>query len=531
MPSGNIAFPEMTGAGIRLLEIDITNRTWGRMTQLPVGSSMPFKGSDELPILYSDGINLTGYSPETGETVSILSWVGSGISPESVIAISLLENERIVLATGRWHGGYTRQDVEIAFLSWNQGDAPPDDRILLTLSTLSLDSYTRETVMAFNRASSTHHIQVKDYSEYNIGGDYSIGRTRLTLDLTTGNIPDLLDVSVLPLQQYAARGLLEDLYPFLDADPEFGRDDLMESILKATEIDGAIYRLFPQIGISTLVGHPSVVGSYPGWNMDEFITVLNANPGADLPVGQSYSRMEFLSALLFYNIDDYIDWASGTASFDSDDFISLLQALAMLPMYGSGDFNESKDAEMIAAGRQIVATNYIGSFLSFQTSKAMFGGEFVFKGYPAVNRNGNTLFGFGSIAITTTSENKDAAWEFIKSFLTVSFARRHIEFHFPLNKTAFFERLDEAMIEPEFPMEIRFDNDGFAVPIHAITQQEADQILDLFARASDTSGSEPELMNIVNEGATDFFNGLISAHEAAGIIQNRASRFIAEQAG
>jgi len=37
------------------------------------------------------------------------------------------------------------------------------------------------------------------------------------------------------------------------------------------------------------------------------------------------------------------------------------------------------------------------------------------------------------------------------------------------------------------------------------------------------------LMEIIDEGAVDFFSGRSSAQEAARIVQNRASIYIAEQ--
>jgi len=52
----------------------------------------------------------------------------------------------------------------------------------------------------------------------------------------------------------------------------------------------------------------------------------------------------------------------------------------------------------------------------------------------------------------------------------------------------------------------------------------------MFDRISDTDGWEPGLRNIINEVASDFFAGRVSAHDAAGIIQNRASIFMSEQA-
>ena len=50
-------------------------------------------------------------------------------------------------------------------------------------------------------------------SQMNTGADNSAGLTKLNMDLSTGNAPDLLDMGALPIRQYSAKGLLEDLWP------------------------------------------------------------------------------------------------------------------------------------------------------------------------------------------------------------------------------------------------------------------------------------------------------------------------------
>jgi len=278
----------------------------------------------------------------------------------------------------------------------------------------------------------------------------------------------------------------------------------------------------------TIIGNPTVVGNYPGWNMDEFVALLDANPDADLPLGVTTTKESFFEGVIFHNMNDYVDWELNTADFDNDNFISLLQAADMLPPNTSGDWNDmAQTAEMIAANRQLMQIIYFGDFsLFFLMYKAMFGGDFVFKGYPAENRIGNMLYPQGGIAITTVSKNKDAAWEFIRSFLTPEYARKYIDIRFPVIKTVFYEMLDDAMTEP-WLNEVSLN--GVSFEVVALTEQDTDRILDMFDRVSDTDGWEPGLRNIINEVASDFFNGRVSAYDAAGIIQNRASIFMSEQ--
>src|SRR5699024_7767816 len=104
-------------------------------------------------------------------------------------------------------------------------------------------------VLNFNRSSDKYRIEVTDYSEFNTEDDYSAGLTRLNTEIISGKAPDILVVDGLPVEQYAARGLLEDLYTYLDSDGELSRDDLYQSILSALEIDGKLYTAAPSFNL------------------------------------------------------------------------------------------------------------------------------------------------------------------------------------------------------------------------------------------------------------------------------------------
>jgi len=60
-------------------------------------------------------------------------------------------------------------------------------------------------------------------------------------------------------------------------------------------------------------------------------------------------------------------------------------------------------------------------------------------------------------------------------------------------------------------------------------QEEADQLLELIDSVSGIVNRSMSLMEIIDEGAADFFSGRNSAQEVARIVQNRASIYIAEQ--
>src|SRR5699024_7684674 len=101
----------------------------------------------------------------------------------------------------------------------------------------------------------------------------------------SGKAPDILVVDGLPVEQYAARGLLEDLYTYLDSDGELSRDSLFQSILSALEIDGKLYTAAPSFNLQTLVGRASVVGSEPGWTVRELMDLYASAPAGTSLLG------------------------------------------------------------------------------------------------------------------------------------------------------------------------------------------------------------------------------------------------------
>jgi len=246
-------------------------------------------------------------------------------------------------------------------------------------------------------------------------------------------------------------------------------------------------------------------------------------------MGQWLTKESFLQQAIMLGMDEYVDWASGKVHFDTGAFAQLLEFANMFPAdydWDTGFYDNEFD--FIATGRQIMVTMSVGDFNYLQMYRAMFGGDIVFKGFPTENRNGNSLEIMGSLAITTSATDKEAAWEFMRTTLAKDWQSENITWSFPTNKSAFDELVVEAMKEPEHDWSWGFGRDG-SVQIGATTQAEIDQVMELINNASGIASYDEALMNIIMEGAQDFFSGRSSAQDAARIIQNRANIYISEQ--
>ena len=164
-----------------------------------------------------------------------------------------------------------------------------------------------------------------------------------------------------------------------------------------------------------------------------------------------------------------------------------------------------------------MADMFLADFSRLPMYRTLFGSDFVFKGYPTANRSGHTI-SFLGLAITATCADKEGAWEFLRTILKEEWQLETITFGYPTNRAAFDERVRLAKIGA-----------GAEFPHTPLTQVDIDKLMVLFESATPTLNWHHALMDIIMENVDDYLNGLTDAQETARLLQNRASRYIAEQ--
>lgn len=506
-------------------KIDVSAGTWGSDIQLPPDTHSVYSGGGMFDALIRNDSGLFGFDAASGETVDLLNWIDADFRPAGVHNLRMLPDGRIT-------GIETTSNSRTYFVVFTR--VPLSDiaeRTVLTLAAFGLDWVLYDAVIQFNRNNPTYRIQLIDYLDHATEDDFFTGLSRLHLEIITGNVPDILDVTGLPLAIFAARGLLVDLYELIDSDTELDRNSFVNGALRAAETNGSLYQIFPQFRISTIVGNPSALGTEPGWNMDEFMATVESKPQANRPLGNRITRDTFFETAMMHSINDFVDWSAATAHFDRGSFADLLEFSNTLPADWSGTGAEEAH-ELIDAGQQIMSVlEQFRGFDDLQLYRAMYGGDLVFKGFPADAGNGNALNINSGLAITTGSVSREGAWEFVRTFLTEEWQLEHTwaTDGFPTNQAAFDARLTGAMVAHERTRTL--NHFGFEIELEPTTQADADQVMALIDSMSGTADIGLDLKNIIMEGANDFFHGQSSLEDTIRIIQSRASVFVSEQSG
>lgn len=585
-----------------LRTIDKEAKDWGDEYILPTSSEKCYPGDDTYLFYYDTSDSLFGYKSPEEDPVKILSWSAADINKDYIEFFSILDDGRVAVMTRDW-GSSGPSKSELAILTEADASELPE-RTTLTFATVSLDYDTRGQIIEFNRASDKYRIEIKDYSEYATGGDYQAALTKLNTEINSGVVPDILDVSGLPLRQMSAKGVLEDLWPFIDSDPDISRDQLMERVLDAASQDGKLYRVFDGFSINTVVGSPDVVGKRISWSLKDLQDALATMPDGCQIFTYYETKSSVLASFLAMNQEHYVDWNTGECSFDTEEFASVLEFCNQFPKeYNWEENGEDRPSEtaLIAEKKQMLSTFNISNFGDVQRYEAMFGGTGIitkgasyayeqmngvasgtsvggtytvtapgmggmeggpqiegqvipgdyitYIGYPTEDGScGSTFSVYGGLAMSTTCADKEGAWSFIRQLLLPKSEEEGSSHYwqFPVNKKNFDAMVKEAMtpqyildqngnqILNELGQPIQESKGGWGwdnvqLEIRAATQEEYDQVMELYNNVTRMSDYDTSIFEIVSDEAESYFNGDKSAQEVASLIQSRVNLYVNEQ--
>ncbi|MGI5899374.1 MAG: extracellular solute-binding protein [Christensenellales bacterium] len=523
-----------------------------------------FISGEGYDLYLNDRMSLYGYDVETKEMTELLNWIDSDIDADSLSSISPVSAEEIFCIGYDYSGG--RSNVELTRLT----KVDPKDvveKTILTMAVQYLNYDVRRAIIAFNKSNEKYRITVNDYSMYNTEDNYSAGAEKLNTDLISGVVPDIIYVDSynMPVDSFISKGMFADLYPLMDKDPNFNREDYLQNVFDAYSRDGKLYSIISSFNVYTVMGKASDVGTTMGWTMDDLNAIMAAKPEGMMSFANT-SRDSILQMSTFMSLDSFIDKATGRCSFDDGNFAKLLEFAAQFPSQeelqmgysaaggsqrtalavaageyiGGGGYDVYiSDEERIRNGEALIQMVYLYEYNDYQMKKYAYGEEPTYIGFPTSQGIGSVLMGDAEFALYAKSRNLDGGWEFIKYFLSDEH-QSSIEWSFPVKISRLDELAKKAMEPPSYTWT---DENGVehvetyprtywiggqSVEMDDMTQADIDKVNELLFSVNTAMVYDNKVQEIITEEAEAFFNGQRSAQDAAGIVQSRVQTYISE---
>lgn len=352
-------------------------------------------------------------------------------------------------------------------------------------------------IMELNNGSSEYSYECVAYEETELD--------RLLTEISTGNGPDLILYNGNIDTRSAS---FEDLYAYIDADPDLTREAFLPHLLKALETNGELHEIWTGVQISTLAARTSDVGNGSGLTTADYDRILQES-GRYQAVFQSFmTGSNLLSWIANISSGEYIDWSTGTCHFTDPSFADLLAwCKEMAPEY---------------EGEQAVINYDLSEvLLSFETLsdarrvtaiRENFGEPITFVGFPCTTGQGHYYASAAgcSAAIPSNSTNKEGAWAFIRAqLLTEKQISSYPLDGFPVIYDAFQRATASVLDEPEY-----------------------NALLDLVNNTTKAiSYGDKQVHDIILEAGNGYLSGGKTIEDTVSAIQSRIGIYVAEKIG
>ena len=548
LADGSVAVMLAGERGPELRPIDFEKKELGESFPIPDSAWTLFPGDENYDFYYTSGMFLYGFKLGEAEPVPVLNWMSCDINGDSVAsqALKISSDGSITGITTDYSGGSI--DTQLFTLTRVPADSLPKKQIL-TVAQLEYnpDYQLTNRMVRFNRSHDNVRLEYLDYSQYNTESDFTAGITKFNTEVMAGNLPDIIPTNQIAYRQIASKGLLEDLYPYLDKDPELKREDFFPNLLSALEVNGGLYQVVSGFSVETLCGAASIVGDTPGWTYDDFNAALEKMPEGCTPLEPYVTRDQVMSSLLYADMDSFVDWTTGKVNFESDNFKQLLQFVKQFPAEYNWDEHDNSEStqDLLRQGRQMLTQTYLYGLDSILWNGANFGGQATYIGWPTSSGVGSIMRCDNGFAMSRSCADKDAAWEFFRSMLTESGQTN--QYNIPSNRNVFNKQLEDFMT-PRYRKDADgnilldengekieesrggwIDDSGVEHHIYAMTQEQADEVLSIIETCTKVASYDTSIYDIVNEQAQAFFAGQKSVDEVARLIQSKANIYVNEQ--
>lgn len=466
-------------------------------------------------------------------------WLNNDIDGDSISNCFFLENGKFLTINSFYDQDSQKDKTELVTMNKIKASEVKEKEII-HFSCAYLNYTVKEKILDFNKKSDKYHVEVKSYEAY------EDREKQMNLDITSGNMPDILDVSNgISKEQMIKKGIFTDLYALMEKDEEIKKEDFVPSVLSALETDGKLYYLSPYFTVGGFIASKKNVGDMEGWSMDDMEELYKKTP-KDGVFMQYMTKQWFVQSILEYQIKDYIDWSSGEVKFDSDDFVKLLEFANNFPDEEEYDYNNHQSMPTLVKKGKLMLDSlslYSPEEIELYTKLYKKHGGYTILAFPSADKSNQLPIALsgGAMAITEQCENKEGAWEFLRQLYTYEYQKNSTMYGgFPTRKDALDKKLEYAQATEAFtdedgtevqPIDSGYGYDDYQVDLGPISKEEVDIIYSMIDRiglcTSYNTVSE-DIYNIINEETKAFFAGDKSAKDTADVIQSRVKIYVSE---
>ena len=500
---------------------------------------------------YSDEKGIYGavFEGDSWTSYLVLNFINSGLNRATESFFAPISSETMLFIDKK----------KLPILYHKSFDLDVDDLIVLTVgydSTWHVPAIFTSIVSEFKKTNPDVRIITKDYAQYNTKERPNGGEQQLALDLVTGIFkPDILigPSEAEYMKQVRNKGLFHDLSSVVSEDNE-----LFGCIMRLyNDGQGRMWGITPAFSIQTVFADPTRLGKFAeqGYlSTMDFIDLAESTREGQFLIPDFSRGISSFNWLLGWYGNGYrlfIDRETGTASFDSPEFLKVIKYLASLPteeeIHHDTSFIDKSQLERIFATRNgtILFTESMGNWVWVQPELWTGTENWLMIGYPTGTLRsgaGTTVTPTMTLVVTDSCKEIELAERFVSMLLQTEEAMYCGQF--PSSKSLFQKKAtnisnkvyalfysgmigvwEKNGIHPSSDAEL--SEPGFLTEFTSEKATRLEIMLD-DAGVPLLLSDDEEILDIVREEVLSFLSGIGSAEDCAKKIQSRVTIWLSE---
>ena len=427
--------------------------------------------------------------------------------------------------------------------------AAPQDKPLsgtLRVSTY-YDEEIRERAQEFEQLHPEVQIEVSVAQQSgSVGESWEEYLQRTSVEMMSGQSADIVDLAQMSVSRYAKSGLLCNLYDFMEMDSDFHNEDYYTNIFKAKEYDGGLYSLpFYFLYDMTYLSRPLLEEArLDAPDALDYEKMLDLYRQVSDKTGKDFSIMPGITSGWFfeYEFPAYYDIETGTANFDSPDFITYLkrtkEEIPKLEEMADWDMTRVAGGVDDFMQKDYLFCNY--DVTSMDTYNMLIDYPNILPPVPMCSHDGQ--FGFSTLqadyGIVRSCENKELAWEFLTYCISEKQPPESLEHEAVMDYTGQFHAWVPINIQNfyhSFTLECNYYRNTLTDVTNwkqgdpqQLTEQAVEQI-HAWNLQRNFACSETEIFGLLQEELDNYYQyDLATAEETAKSIQTKMNIFLNE---
>lgn len=481
------------------------------------GSTIIWPGSDNL-IYYENGSCLYSCDVYTGEQMKLFDCVNIDLNVECINNIVTLDESRFLLH----YYDYIADTTSLVFLT-KVDPAVMEARTELILASIYPGQDIQNAVAAFNRSNMEYRITLVDYGVKDY--DYAKSLENLQKDIVAGNVPDMIDIgnNNYPWQNWASKDILTDLYPLMEAEGELEKEDILDNVREAYEVDGELYILPSTLILECMMAKTSNVEGI-GELTPDTMRQLEEGLASDANLFFWHNQENIMMNMVYHNLTQFVDYEKGECYFDTPEFKEILEYVKVQPV----EFEYEEGASIagyLRTDKAIFHDLRMTQAADYQLYKELFGSDVTCFGFGNDNNAVELDLCGSALAITESCQYKDVAWQFIEFYVADAGQNIGAGFGIPSTKEGFENFLANAGNHQDI---MKYTVDDVTLEIGNASEKDVEEMRELMERATVCYYTDHDIVNIIQEEAAPYLEGQKTVDEVMDIIQSRVELYLKE---